>query len=202
MRTGGLLMLICALALVGGCGKKAAPVVKAPPPLVNPHKEWPADTLPKPEFVGVVDRTAGRVAGDAEPTRIPSTYQLPDWSIATSTISAKGPKGSKIVFHFLPRTEPLKHDDDLHITRLLKGKPRAAEKLVVARPWIGWYGQGSGLQALPDNKQRPYALRVYNLFDGDRQLEVHVEWPAGDKEAYEEGQSLLAHVVYSVKALP
>ena len=196
---GRVASLICTALIAVGCSKPA-PDVAAPKPKAN--SAWPADTLDKPEFVGVVERNAGRIKGDAEPARIPSAYQIPDWAEPTSPISMKGPQGSKLAFHLLPRTPGLKKQDDAHVRDLLKGKKRSAETLIVARPWIGWYGQGSGVEALPENKQRPYALRVYNLFDGGITLQVHLEWPTGDKDAYDEGQELLAHVVYSVRPNP
>lgn len=193
---GGRIAALACLALaVAGCAKPEVVVAKPEPVL---HVEWPADTLERPEFVGVVDRKAGFIKGDAEPTRIPSAYQIPDWAEPTSPISVKGPKGARLVFHLLPRTPGLKKQDDAHIAALLKGRKQAAETLFIARPWIGWYGQGSGLEALPDNQQRPYTLRVYNLFQDDQMLEVHLDWPTGDKQAYDEGQELLAYVVYSV----
>lgn len=179
------------MGLVGcGGGKAATPPA---PVAVEKHANWPPDTLPRPEFLGVVDRQAGHVKGDAEPTRLPSSYQIPDWAEPTSTISAKGKHGAKITFHLLPRVPSLKKQDEARVEKLLKGKKQAAETLVVARPWIGWFGQGSG------EGTRPYTIRVYNLFAEDLQLEVHVEWPTGDKTAFEEGQTLLEHIVYSVK---
>lgn len=193
----GFAVLVCAWAIGSGCGKKVEPAVVQPAP--KPHAEWPADTLEKPEFIGVVDRKAGHIRGDAEPTRIPSAYQLPDWAEPTSPISAKGPKGARLTFHLLPRTPGLRKQDDSRIANLIKGKAMAAETLVVARPWIGWFGQGSGIEALAENQQRPYTLRVYNLFQDELMLEVHLEWPTGNKGAYEEGQALLAYVVYSVQ---
>jgi hypothetical protein len=194
---GRIVALICVSLFVVGCAKKPELAVAKPKP--TEHIDWPADSLEKPEFVGVVDRKAGHIKGDAEPTRIPSAYQIPDWSEPTSPISVKGPKGARLTFHLLPRTPSLKKQDDARVQRLLKGKKQGAETLFVARPWIGWYGQGSGVEALPENKQRPYTLRVYNLFQEDQMLEIHLEWPTGVKPAYDEGQELLAYIVYSVQ---
>lgn len=200
LRASRALLPICALLTIAGCGKKEPEVVTPKQPL-KAHTNWPDDTIVKPEFLSVVDRQAGRVPGDAEAARVASTYKIPDWAEPTSTVSVRGPKGAKLAFHLLPRTEPLRSQDEAHIAGLLKGKKQAAETLVVARPWIGWYGQASGVEPLPDNKQRATAIRVYNLFQDKLQLEIHLEWPSGHRDAFEEAQDLLANVVYSVEPL-
>jgi len=198
MRAAWVLAVVSMLC-VAGCRGGSVKEAPAPPPKGDSHASWPPDTLAKPEFLSAVERQAGYVKGDAEPTRIPSVYQIPDWAEPTSTISAKGPKGSSLTFHLLPRSAELKRQDDLRIENLLKGKKSAAETLVIARPWIGWFGQSSGTEAVSAIKSRPYTLRVYMLFTDSTQLEVHLQWPTGAKEAFQEGQELLAHLVYSVK---
>ncbi len=197
MRVGPILLIALSVGMAVGCRRsepKPEPVKK-----VDSFASWPPDTIAKPEFLGAVERQAGYVKGDAEPSRIPSVYQIPDWAEPTSTISAKGPKGSSLTFHLLPHAPELRKQDDARIANLLKGKKFAAETLIVARPWIGWFGQGSGTEVVSAIKSRPYTLRVYMLFSNDLQLEVHLQWPTGDKDAYEEGQELLAHLLYSVQ---
>lgn len=190
-RTGRGWFGIClSLALASGCSK-APETVTVTPPTADRFAKWPADTIERPEFVGVVDREAGRVAGDAEPARVPAKYQMPDWAEPTSTISMRGPKGARLTFHLLPRIESLRKGDDARIAALLKGQKVDGATLVVARPWIGWFGQAGGDRT----------LRIYTLFANNRQLEIHLDWTNGDKNAYDEAVSLLAHLVYSLQPM-
>lgn len=198
MRVRDYARLVCvSVVLLSGCGRPA-PVAKPSAP-ADPNPTWPADSLERPEFLSTVERQAGYVPGDAEPARVPSTYQIPDWAEPTSTISARGPKGSRITFHLLRRDEALRKQEDERIAALIQGKKRAAETLFVARPWIGWYGQGTGKEAVSATQTQDYTLRIYLLFSDAHQLEVHIQWPTGNKEAFEEGQALLAHLVYSLR---
>lgn len=197
MRAG--LVAIAALIALAGC--RGEPEVMQPPaPQVKDRlADWPADTLPRPEFLSTVDREAGRVKGDAEPTRIPVRYKMPDWAQPTSPISMKSPKLARLTFHFRPRDEAWRKDDDQRMQDLKNGKPRGSEELVLARPWVGWFGGASGKEALPENRERAYSLRVYHLFANNRHLEIHLEWPTGDKLAFEEGLEMLGHLVYSIE---
>ncbi len=197
-----LILLALPLMLLFGCGQQAPPTATVQePPKKDRLADWPADNLLAPEFLSTVDREAGRIKGDAEPTRIPARYKMPDWCQPTSPISMKSPRLARLAFHFRPRDESWRKDDDQRMLDLKNGKPRGSEQLVMARPWVGWYGQASGREALPENRERNYTLRVYHLYANNRHLEVHLEWPTGDKDAFEEGLSMLAHLVYSIEPL-
>lgn len=194
----GLVAMAALLALAGCRGEPE--VIQSSAPVVKDRlADWPADTIQRPEFLSTVDREAGRVKGDAEPTRIPVRYKMPDWAQPTSPIGMKSPKLARLTFHFRPRDEAWRKDDDQRMQDLKNGKARGSEELTLARPWVGWYAQASGKEALPENRERPYTLRVYHLFANSRHLEVHVEWPTGDKDAFDEGQAMLAHLIYSIE---
>lgn len=195
MIRGGLVLAL--VLFLGGCRNAPEVQTGSAPPKSDRLADWPADTLERPEFLATVDREAGRIKGDAEPTRIPARYKMPDWAQPTSLISMKSPKLARLTFHFKPRDEQWRKDDDQRMQDLRNGKKRGAEELVVARPWIGWYGQASGVDS--GNSGRQYTVRVYHLFYSSRHLEVHVEWPTGDKAAFEEGQDMLVHVVHSIE---
>lgn len=197
MRAG--LVAIAALIALAGCRGEPEVIQPPAPPVKDRLADWPADTIQRPEFLSTVDREAGRVKGDAEPARIPVRYKMPDWAQPTSPIGMKSPRLARLTFHFRPRDEAWRQDDDQRMQELKNGKPRGSEELMLARPWVGWCAQASGKEALPENRERPYTLRVYHLFANNRHLEVHVEWPTGDKDAFDEGQAMLAHLIYSIE---
>lgn len=192
---------LLALTFFVGCTKPEQPATAVEPPKKDRLAGWPADTIQQPDFLSTVDREAGRIKGDAEPTRIPARYKMPDWAQPTSPISMKSPKLARLAFHFRPRDEAWRKDDDQRMLDLKNGKARGSEELVVARPWVGWYAQASGKEGLSENRERNYTLRVYHLFANNRHLEVHVEWPTGDKTAFEEGESMLAYLIYSLEPM-
>lgn len=192
---------LLALTFFVGCTKPEQPATAVEPPKKDRLAGWPADTIQQPDFLSTVDREAGRIKGDAEPTRIPARYKMPDWAQPTSPISMKSPKLARLAFHFRPRDEAWRKDDDQRMLDLKNGKARGSEQLVVARPWVGWYAQASGKEGLSENRERNYTLRVYHLFANNRHLEVHVEWPTGDKTAFEEGESMLSYLIYSLEPM-
>jgi hypothetical protein len=191
----GLLLL-----LAHGCGKSEAnPTVKAPPKK-DPYVGWPKDTIPKPDDAGTVEYTASREPADAEALRVGSTFLLPDWAKETAPITYRSPKGAKLEVHFLQRDEALRKSDDEKIQKLLSGAKDSQSYLVVARPWRGWYGEANSARA-EGIKALPCRMRIYSLFQQDRYLELHLEWPKESPKAKEEGELMAGLVMYSIKDL-
>ncbi len=186
--------LICAIIAVG-CSKPAEVKPKAS---TDAYAGWPADTLKKPDFTGVVERSVERIPNDAESTRFECTVQVPDWVDAKNPIRFGTPSGSLVEFHYLPRDSAFSQQDDAQLTKLLKGAIKDGPTLVVARPWRGWYGEAGSQRAI-GNKAVPIRVRVYNLFTKEDQLEIHAEWPTGNKQALAEAEELVAHVAFSVQ---
>lgn len=186
------------LLFAGGCGcSRAEAKNEAKKPAKLDYSGWPKDTLSQPSEAAMVDKTALREVGDSEPNRLASQFQVPDWAESTSPIAFEGPKGARIEFHYLLRGDQLRKQDDATLQGLLKGKDMGARKLVVARPWRGWFGE-AGTAHAKGLKSIPYRMRVYSLFQPTRYLEIDLEWPTGNKEAFDEAQSLVASVIYSV----
>lgn len=188
-----IVLLLCAVC-VTACSKKPVVADSAP---VEEYPNWPANSLTRPDFVGVVERSVERMANDAESTRYACTVQVPDWTITKTPIRFGTPNGAVVEFHFLPRDTAFAKQDDAQLARLLKGPIKGGPILVVARPWRGWFGE-AGAQRAKGNKAIPLRVRVYNLFTKEDQLEIHAEWPTGDNQALSEAQDLVAHIAFSV----
>ncbi|MEQ1822096.1 MAG: hypothetical protein ABL949_06285 [Fimbriimonadaceae bacterium] len=185
------------LCLIGafGCSKKQ----ETPPPKpVASYSGWPADTIAKPDFIGVVERTVERLENDAESTRYACTLQVPDWATPKTPIRFETPNGGAVEFHFMPRDGALAKQDDQMLERLLKKSLSDGPNLVICRPWRGWFGE-AGAQKANGHKAIPTRVRVYNLFTKEDQLEIHAEWPTGNKQALTEAEDLVRHVAFSVQ---
>jgi hypothetical protein len=126
----------------------------------------------------------------------PNNLTDPDRSGTVERISEPDPERGRIASsHAVPDWanpgEPL-----TYTAELLAGKKSENEKPVFARPWRGWYGESGGTEG-----NREYRLRIYHLFRPNLHLELHVEWPNGNKDALEEGETLAAHLIYSIDVL-
>ncbi len=179
--------------LVAGCSRGEATAKKAPE-VKDPYAGWPESTMRKPDMAGGVDHDALRVPNDAEPTRVPSTFTLPDWAEQTSPLAYMSPKKSKIEIHYLERSDELRQQDDAKIKRLIEAK---SKERVVAPPWKGWWGE-AGTAHADGNKSIPYRERVFCLFQDKRYLELHVEWPTGSKVAQSEADQMVRYVIHSI----
>jgi hypothetical protein len=98
----------------------------------------------------------------------------------------------------MPRDAALVKQDDKTLEGLLKKTLKDGPTLVVCRPWRGWFGE-AGAQRATGHKAIPVRVRVYNLFTKDDQLEIHSEWPNGNKQALSEAEDLVRHVAFSVQ---
>lgn len=189
------------IALVGvvmGCGKGATtPSVAVVTPKKDLYVGWPNDTIPKPVDAGAVEYTASREPNDAEALRVSSTFLLPDWAKETAPLTYRSPKGAKMEVHYLQRDEALRKSDDEKLQKLLKAAKEGQSYLVVARPWRGWYGESNSARA-EGIKAVPCRMRIYSLFQKDRYLELHVEWPKESPKAMEEARAMAGLVMVSI----
>lgn len=189
------------LFLLAGCqpGKPAAESANAPSKPGGPltlsedFRGWPPNNLTDPDRSGTVERIS---EPDPERGRIASSHAVPDWANPGEPLTYATPKGAKVAFYLMKREESLRAQDDATLAELLAGKKSENEKPVFARPWRGWYGESGGNEG-----NREYRLRIYHLFRPNLHLELHVEWPNGNKDALEEGETLAAHLIYSIDVL-
>jgi hypothetical protein len=193
-------LLVLAL-LLAGCQRGSAPVELAKTPskpagpltLSEDFRSWPPNSLLDPDRSGTVERIS---EPDPERGRLASSHAVPDWANPAETLSYATPKGAKVAYYLMRREESLRAQDDATLASLLAGKKSENETPVFARPWRGWFGESGGTDG-----NREYRLRIYHLFRPNLHLELHLEWPNGNKEALAEGETLAAHLIYSIDVL-
>jgi len=184
-----------------GCGKgEASPAKKPETPKADPYASWPKDTIPRSDGAGAVEFEAPRNPDDAEPLRVASRFMMPDWARETGPLMYASPKGARVEIHYMQRTESLRAAEDAKVEQMVKGIKEDGRQLVIARPWRGWYGEANSARSV-NNKALPCRMRIYTLFQPDRQLELHVEWPKESPKALEEAQEMVAEVVSSITDL-
>ena len=194
MRTLAGILLMASLLTSAGCSRGAASTTTAAPPK-DRYAGWPASTMKKPDMAGAVEHDALRVPDDAEPARVQSTFLMPDWAEQISPLAYNGPKGARIEIHYLERGDQLRKQDDAKIKRMIAAK---AKDRVVAPPWKGWFGEAGSAHA-EGLKSVALRVRIYSLFQETRYLELHAEWPTGNKAAQGEADHLVRYVAYSIQ---